>query len=266
MSHLAEALEAPEPAVAPEPAATPKPAAVADAREVSAALARPIALVLQNAKLAHLGSFAAVLESRGYEIRYLPAEQIADAPDDAAVVIVLGGDMGVYEKVAFPHLVGEVAFLAHRLAAERPTLGVCLGAQLMAEALGASVTRGKTTEIGFRAIIPTEAGRDSPLRHIAGIPMMQWHGDTFGLPAGATRLASSAAYSNEAFRLGDYALAVQFHPELADSMYEEWMADGAAEMAEHGVDPADLRAQRDAHGAAMQTAAAAMLGEWLDGV
>lgn len=227
---------------------------------------QPLALVIQNAPLAHLGSFAAVLQSRGYEIRYLPADQIADAPDDAAVVIVLGGDMGAYEKVAFPYLVGEIAFLAHRLAAERPTLGVCLGAQLMAEALGASVTKGKSTEIGFRAVTPTEAGRDSPLRHIAGIPMMQWHGDTFGLPAGATRLASSAAYSNEAFRLGDYALAVQFHPELTGAMYEEWIAEGETELATHGVDPDDLRAQRDAHGAAMQAAAAAMLGEWLDGV
>lgn len=233
---------------------------------VTAAVNAPVALVIQNARIAHLGSFAAVLENRGYHIRYLDSEHIADAPDDAAVVIVLGGDMGAYEKVAYPHLVGEISFLAHRLAAERPTLGVCLGAQLMAEALGASVTKGKSTEIGFRAVTPTEAGHDSPLRHIVGIPMMQWHGDTFGLPAGATRLASSAAYSNEAFRLGDYALALQFHPELTGSMYEEWIADGEAELAEHGVDAADLRAQRDAHGAAMQAAAAAMLGEWLDGI
>jgi GMP synthase (glutamine-hydrolysing) len=94
--------------------------------------------------------------------------------------------------------------------------------------------------------------------------MMQWHGDTFGLPSGAVRLASSAAYSNEAFALGDYALAVQFHPELEGSMYEEWITDGTGELEQVGIDPDALRRDVSANRTAMEAASVAMFGEWLD--
>jgi GMP synthase (glutamine-hydrolysing) len=223
-----------------------------------------LALVIQHSPLAHLGGFAAVLADRGWQVRIVEAPGLAGLTDDADLVIVLGGDEAVYEQDAHPYLATEVEFLRRRLEAERPTLGVCLGAQLMAEALGGRVSRGKSDVIGFRRVDLTDAGKDSPLRHLAGVPLMQWHGDSFRLPAGATRLASSAEYSNEAFRMGDYALAVQFHPELIGAMYEQWIADGAGELAALAIDPDDLRAQRDEHAAAMEVAAAAMLGEWLD--
>ena len=225
-----------------------------------------VALVIRHLDIAHLGSFEPVLESRGYGIRWVDAKSIATAADDADLVVVLGGDMGVYEKDEHPYLVDELAFLERRLGEEKPTLGVCLGAQLMAEALGGTARKGKTVEIGFRTVTPTDAGFDSPLRHVAGVPMMQWHGDSFSLPAGATRLASSNEYSNEAFRLGDYALAVQFHPELTGTMYEEWIEDGAAQLAAQGIDPDDLLAERDRYGADMERAASAMLDEWLAGL
>jgi len=224
----------------------------------------PIALVLRHLDIAHLGNLESVLLEHGYEIRYLDvtAESALDQPEPD-LVVVLGGDMGVYEKDAHPFLVAELEYLRDRLAAERPTLGICLGAQLIAEALGETVRRGKTVEIGFRVVTPTEAGLDSPLRHVAGVPMMQWHSDTFGLPSGAVRLASSGAYSNEAFALGDYALAVQFHPELTSDMYEPWIAGGLDELAELGIDPDTLRRDAAANGPAMQRASVAMFGEWL---
>ena len=231
---------------------------------MNASTAGSVALVIRHLDIAHLGSFEPVLTAHGYDIRYLDAADIAGAPEDAALVVVLGGDMGVYEKDDHPFIDDELAFLARRLEAEKPTLGVCLGAQMMAEALGGRASKGKSVVIGFREVNLTEAGLDSPLRHIAGVPVMQWHGDSFRLPAGATRLASSAEYSNEAFRMGDFALAVQFHPELTGSMYEEWIADGAKEIEAHGVTADELIAQRDRHGADMERAAAAMLGEWLE--
>jgi len=223
-----------------------------------------LAVVVGHLDIAHLGNFTEVLTERGYELRVIEARDIASAPEDADLVIVLGGDMGAYETEAHAYLVDEIAFLARRLEAEKPTLGVCLGAQLMADALGGRASKGKSLVIGFREVNLTEAGRDSPLRHFAGVPVMQWHGDSFRLPAGATRLASSADYSNEAFRLGDYALAVQFHPELTGDMYEEWITGGEAELAAAGIDPAELYAQRDRYAAAMERASRAMLGEWLD--
>jgi GMP synthase (glutamine-hydrolysing) len=223
------------------------------------------ALVLRHLDIAHLGNLEGVLRDRGYDIRYL--DVTADSPHgepDPDLLVVLGGDMGVYEKDLHPFLEGELGYLRERLAAERPTLGICLGAQLIAEALGETVRTGKTVEIGFRDVTPTEAGRDSPLRHVAGVPVMQWHGDTFGLPSGAVRLASSAAYSNEAFALGDYALAVQFHPELTAVMYESWIVGGLEELSSLGIDPDDLRRDARANGPAMEAASIAMFGEWLD--
>ena len=224
----------------------------------------PVALVLRHLEIAHLGNLDAVLRGNDYDIRYLDVTtgSLEDHPEPD-LVVVLGGDMGVYEKEAHPFLVGELAYLRDRLAAERPTLGICLGAQLIAEALGETVRRGKTVEIGFREVTPTEAGLDSPLRHVVGVPMMQWHSDTFGLPSGAIRLASSSAYSNEAFALGDYALAVQFHPELSAEMYDSWIAEGLEELAVLGIEPDDLRREALAKGPAMQAASVAMFSEWL---
>ncbi|MBC7723814.1 MAG: glutamine amidotransferase [Burkholderiaceae bacterium] len=222
-----------------------------------------VALVIRHQEIAHLGSFAAVLAAHGYEVRYVDPRSIADEATDADLVVVLGGDMGVHETEAHPFILAELAWLAARLEAERPTLGVCLGAQMVAEALGGRASPGKSTMIGFSKVNLTEAGMDSPLRHFDGLPVMQWHGDSFRLPAGAARLASSAEYSNEAFRMGDYALAVQFHPELTGDMYAEWIADGADELAARGIAAPDLLAQRDEHGAAMETASNLMLDEWL---
>lgn len=222
------------------------------------------ALVINHLDIAHLGSLEKVLTARGFDIRTIDAHNVAAEAGDDDLVIVLGGDMGVYEAEEHPFIVDELAFLARRLGAEKPTLGICLGAQMMAEALGGRASKGKSVVIGFRDVNVTEAGMDSPLRHFAGIPVMQWHGDSFRLPAGATRLASSAEYSNEAFRMGDYALAVQFHPELTGTMYEQWIADAAKELEAYDVEPGDLLAQRDKYGAEMERAAAAMLGEWLD--
>ncbi|MFM9919689.1 glutamine amidotransferase [Lacisediminihabitans sp. H27-G8] len=224
----------------------------------------PVALVLRHAEIAHLGNLEAVLRDHGYEIRYVDVavESPHDQPDPD-LVVVLGGDMGAYEKEAHPYLIDELDFLRERLAQERPTLGICLGAQLIAEALGETVRKGKTVEIGFREVTPTEAGLDSPLKHVSGVPMMQWHGDTFGLPSGAVRLASSSAYTNEAFALGDYVLAVQFHPELTADMHERWVLDGASELASLEIEADDLRRDALAKAPAMQAASVAMFSEWL---
>ncbi|MET3769389.1 GMP synthase (glutamine-hydrolyzing) [Marisediminicola sp. UYEF4] len=225
------------------------------------------AVVIRHLDIAHLGSFDGLLRERGYEITTIDASDLGPGSVemiDADLVVVLGGDMGAYQTDEYGYLVDELELLAKRLENEKPTLGLCLGAQLIAHALGGRASKGKSTVIGFREVNLTEAGRDSPLRHFAGVPVMQWHGDSFRLPAGATRLASSADYSNEAFRLGDYALAVQFHPELTGTMYEEWIAQGTAELEKHGIDAAELLEQRDRYAEQMERAALAMLGEWLD--
>ena len=224
-----------------------------------------VALVVRHQTDAGIGTVLPLLERHGYDVRYVEASAIADhsESDASALVVVLGGDIAVYETEKYPYVVDELAFLTTRLEAERPTLGICLGAQLMSEALGGRASKGKSTVIGFRDIQLTDAGRDSPLRHFDGVKAMQWHGDSFRLPSGATRLASSAEYSNEAFRMGDFALAVQFHPELTIEMLDEWMSGADDSLAAEGLTADDLRSQWESFGAAMTEASTAMLDEWL---
>jgi GMP synthase (glutamine-hydrolysing) len=134
----------------------------------------------------------------------------------------------------------------------------------MAGALGERVYKGDTTQIGFRTVETTDAGATSPLRHFAGVPVAQWHGDTFDLPERATRLATSGDYSNEAFAIDEWALAVQFHPEVTDEMHERWLADGSAALAEQKLDAEALRDERARYSAAMQDASRRAFSEWLD--
>jgi GMP synthase (glutamine-hydrolysing) len=226
------------------------------------------ALVLQHDPTIHLGNLEPVLLERGYDIQIVDARTVdfATLAGEPDLVVVLGNDSGVYEKDLLPYIAAEETWLGARLAAQRPTLGVCFGAQIMASALGERVYKGDTTQIGFRAVEPTDAGLTSPVRHFAGVPVMEWHGDTFDLPGGATRLAGSSDYANEAFALGSWGLAVQFHPETTEAMHERWLADGRESVVSLGIDPETLAAERERHTAAMGVASQAMLNDYLDGL
>lgn len=224
------------------------------------------AVILQHDPTIHLGNIGPVLVEHGYDLRIVDVTTVDVStidPSEADLVVVLGGEMGAYQTDEFPFLDAEKELLRERLGAQRPTLGVCLGAQLMAGALGQRVYKGDTMQIGYRRVEPTEAGVASPIRHFDGVPVVQWHGDTFELPEEATLLASSSDYSNEAFAIGDFALAVQFHPEVTDDMHESWVADGYNELDEYAIDPDALRRDREAHSARMQEASRAAFGEWL---
>ncbi|MFF1571216.1 glutamine amidotransferase [Leifsonia sp. NPDC058292] len=224
------------------------------------------AVVLQHDPTIHLGNIGPVLAEHGYDVRVVDVtvEDVAAIdPAEADLVVVLGGEMGAYQTDEFPFLTTEQQLIRDRIAAERPTLGVCLGAQLMAGALGERVYKGDSMQIGFRRIEPTAAGAASPIRHFGDTPVVQWHGDTFELPESATLLASSSDYSNEAFAIGDFALAVQFHPEVTGEMHEQWISDGYNELDEHDLNPDALRADAERYAAAMQEASHRAFSEWL---
>jgi GMP synthase (glutamine-hydrolysing) len=136
----------------------------------------------------------------------------------------MGGPMSVNDEGEHPWLTGEKAAIASHVRAGRPFWGSCLGAQLLASALGARVYAGPAPEVGVLAVELTAAGLDDPVLGAlpAAIDTLQWHGDTFDLPEGAVLLASSPAYPHQAFRVGRAAYAVQFHVEVTEAMGEEW--------------------------------------------
>ncbi len=174
------------------------------------------ALAIRHVHFEDLGGFAAPIAAAGYQVRYLDPgldelrpRQIAAAD----LLVALGGPVSVYDGHLYPILDEELGVLRCRLAAGAPTLGICLGAQLMARALGARVAPGSAKEIGWAPVELTGAGRIGPLRHLDGVPVLHWHGDAFDLPPGTECLASTASCANQAFALGRTALGFQFHPE-----------------------------------------------------
>lgn len=212
-----------------------------------------------------LGLLGGALAARGWTITYHEAglDDLATPLRDADLAVVLGGPIGVYEADRYPFLNDELAALKERLADRRPTLGICLGAQLMAAALGARVYPGGRKELGWDEVKLTEAGRASPLAHLAGRPVLHWHGDTFDLPVGATRLASTDVYENQAFAVGTHALALQFHVEADYRRIEQWLIGHTGELSAAGIDIPSLRAQSREIGPGLDAAAPALLGDWL---
>jgi GMP synthase-like glutamine amidotransferase len=154
--------------------------------------------------------------------------------------------------------------------AGRPFWGTCLGAQLLASALGARVYAGPAPEVGVLAVDLTRAGADDPV--LGGLPAsidtLQWHGDTFDLPEGAVLLASSPAYPHQAFRVGRAAYAAQFHLEVTEAMGEEWAAVPAyAEYADRVLGPGGserLLAEFRVGSPRMQGHARSLFERWCD--
>lgn len=140
-------------------------------------------------------------------------------------LIVMGGSMGVYEHERYPWLRTEWTYIREAIDAGKTVFGICLGAQLIAHALGARVYPGPEKEIGWLPVEKTDAGRSSAL--LADMPepftVLHWHGDTFDLPAGAIWLARSAATANQAFSYGEHVLALQFHLEATEQGVEEFL-------------------------------------------
>ncbi|MGV2981228.1 glutamine amidotransferase [Camelimonas sp. ID_303_24] len=228
------------------------------------------AVAIRHVHFEDLGVFASVLADAGFSVRYHDLDAAPFATLDALepdLLVVLGGPVSVYETDAYPYLADEQAILATRLAARRPTLGLCLGAQLMARALGAQVAPMGHKEIGFGPLSLTDAGRVGPLRRLAGIPVLHWHGDAFQTPEGAESLASTPLCPTQGFSMGPHILALQFHPEVdVAAGIERWLTGHAAELASAGIDPRAMRAEAARTGPELANAARDMLAEWLAGL
>lgn len=231
------------------------------------------ALALNHLAFEDLGSLGTELTRSGYTIETIDActEDLRTvdplAPD---LFVILGGPIGVYEHETYPFLNTEMDLIRSRLAKKLPIIGICLGAQLLAAALGASVypgTQGK--EIGWA---PIQAGADASLHPffsellIPDLHVLHWHGDTFDLPANAHHLAGTASYSSQAFAIGKHALGLQFHPEVTAQNLERWYVGHACELAHAEINIAQLRRDSGIFAPKLEAAAQRFWQRWLNGI
>lgn len=198
--------------------------------------------VLQHVPWEGPGLIASIARSRGLsiDVHRLDLNPTMPQADGLRGLIVMGGPMGVYERSKYPHLASEVTLIAEMVRRGRPVLGVCLGAQLLANALGANVYCGPSSEIGFGDVDLSTAAKQDPLFENLPdpLPVFHWHADTFDLPHGAHLLARNSHYEHQAFRLGSNAYGLQFHIEADLDTWKGWqshlpehaMADGKRQL------------------------------------
>jgi len=230
------------------------------------------ALVIRHVAFEDLGNLALVLQQRGLVVRYVEAgvENLAQLnPLAPEVLIVLGGPIGAYQEADYPCLTDELRLLERRLVEDLPTLGICLGAQIMARALGAKVYPGRRKEMGWPPLQLSEAGGRSCLAYLGKgrTAVLHWHGDTFDLPAGAIHLASTPAYANQAFAWGKRGLALQCHAEVTAAGLERWLIAYAEEISlTPGMSVMKLREDTRWFAPRLQVRAASCWQMWLNGV
>jgi GMP synthase (glutamine-hydrolysing) len=225
------------------------------------------ALIIRHVPVEGIAGFREPVEAAGYTIDRIDVTDPGFSALDLAgpdLLIMMGGPMAVYEHETYPWIACQRQRLARRLAAERPTLGVCFGAQLLASALGARVYPGPTKEVGFHPLTVADTRAAAPLRHLAGVPVLHWHGDTFELPEGAELLASSERYAHQAFALGPNILALQFHAEMGlDPRFDTWVEQWPHDIAAAGTTADRLRTDHEQHGSRVVAAGRAMIADWL---
>jgi GMP synthase-like glutamine amidotransferase len=223
-------------------------------------------LVIENDHTAPIGILADELDMSGAEWRQIAVKDGDPFPDTVEwrAIVPLGGEMGAYDEDRFPFLAEEKRFLARAVEAGVPVLGICLGSQLLADALGGRAYRASDTEVGYHPLARTrtDAGRrDEVLGQVEG-PFFVWHRDTFDLPPDAELLAASDRYPH-AYRVGS-ALAVQFHPEVTGALIRDWARlAGPERMVADGVEPDELEREIERHDTTSEAAGRELFRAWL---
>ena len=208
-------------------------------------------VVFQHDPFEDLGFFADVMEQQkaNYRVvRLFHGEMPAEDWERLRALVILGGPMSAHEESGYPFLRWEKTIIRAAIGEGVPILGICLGAQLIAAALGTAIFHGRVREIGWTPISITPHGQvDSLLGYLPETAtVFQWHGDGFDLPRGAIRLASSVHYENQAFRVGKQIYGLQFHLEVTPRMIERWIEQRSKELAQAPyVSPEKIRSDTE---------------------
>jgi GMP synthase (glutamine-hydrolysing) len=223
-------------------------------------------LVLQHAESETLGSIADALARRGHRWRYVRAFAGEPVPEqtDAAALVVMGGPMSVYESARHPFLTDEQRLITSMLDGGKPVLGVCLGSQLLASALGARVYRNREMEIGWHPVQLHVELQADPLFGDMGrvFTAFHWHGDVFDLPRGATTLGHSARTFHQGFRYGRKAYGILFHLEVTSELVDRMVGAFPDELREAGLDARTIVEGKAAHLAGVQAIGARVFDAW----
>jgi GMP synthase (glutamine-hydrolysing) len=236
-------------------------------------MARPKILVFQHVPYEPLGTLDPLLKEAGFRIRYVnfgrdPHQRPSLEKYEA--LIVLGGPMNAHQIDTWPNLLTEVEVIREAVQSGMSVLGICLGAQLLAKALGGRVSRNEQREIGWYDVQLTEAGRSDPVMSTfaATQRVFQWHEDGISLPEGADHLAASPASPVQAFRFGEHAYGFQFHLEVDASLVERWLtvADNQPLLAEEAgrVDPNAIRRQTAHWIGGLQDLSRSTFSRWIE--
>jgi len=225
------------------------------------------AVAIYHVAFEDAGTLAPVLEERGVGLRYLQAgiDDLSPALD-TDLLVVLGGPIGIYEFDRYPFLKHELAAIEAAVKKGIPVVGICLGAQALAAVLAARVYPNLQKELGWDVLTLTDEGKASPLGVLEGLHVLNWHGDTFDLPSGATRLASTPITPNQAFAYGPKVLALQFHVELPQRDMERWLIGHTLELANQKVDLNRMRAETARYAPETNAASLKLFNDWLDGL
>lgn len=212
----------------------------------------PRVYALQHLPAEPLGIIGEALKAGNIDAEYVrlfAGERVPVDMNHAAGLVVMGGSMSVYEQKQYPFLSHEIRLIEAALKAEKPVLGICLGSQLLASALGADVRKGDRKEIGWFPVTLTEAGTaDLMFRGVErSFNAYHWHGDVFDLPAGAASLASSARTQCQAFAYDELAYGLLFHLEATHKIVEDMVRGFKAELDEEQMNGGEIVAQTREH-------------------
>ena len=228
-------------------------------------------LVFQHVAAEPLGTLDPLIRARGHRIRFVNFEREPDAQpnvDRYQGLVVLGGPMNVSDQTSRPHLITELRCIERMLEQGKPVLGICLGSQLLAHALGAPIRRHAVDEIGWYRWQPTtHANGDAVLAVLPEhAPIFQWHSCTFEIPRSAVHLGRTDSCENQAFRFGDNAYGFQFHLEMDRPLIRRWLGnpDYRRELERAGINGEQILTDTELHIASMQASAAEVFNRFLD--